>query len=84
MTTTILGYMSAAMRRAEYEQLQDGSGGSYAQIPSFEGLWASGPTIEEARAELYDALDGWLIVNYVISKLDLPDVGVQLGAEEKV
>ncbi|HVB83031.1 MAG TPA: hypothetical protein VNE82_24150 [Candidatus Binataceae bacterium] len=33
---------------------------------------------------LYDALDGWLTVNYVISKLDLPDVGVQLGVEEKV
>ncbi|MFZ1121652.1 MAG: type II toxin-antitoxin system HicB family antitoxin [Candidatus Binataceae bacterium] len=84
MTTTILGYMSAAMRRAQYERLQDGSGGWYAHIPGFEGLWASGPTIEEARAELYDALDGWLTVNYVISKLDLPDVGVQLGAEEKV
>jgi len=83
MTTTILGYMNAAMRRAQYERL-DGSGGWYAHIPSFEGLWASGPTIEEARAELYDALDGWVTVNYVISRLELPDVGVQFGVEEKV
>jgi hypothetical protein len=36
------------------------------------------------RAELYDALDGWITVNYVISQLELPDVGVQFGVEEKV
>jgi predicted RNase H-like HicB family nuclease len=82
MTTTILGYMSAAMRRAQYEKIENGSGGWYAHIPGFEGLWASGQTIEDARAELYDALDAWLTVNYVISQLELPDVGVQFGAEK--
>jgi predicted RNase H-like HicB family nuclease len=79
---TILEYMSAAMRRAQYEPLEDGSGGWYAHIPGFEGLWASGPTVEEARADLHDALDGWLTVNFVISQLELPDIGVPFSAEK--
>ena len=82
MTTTILGYMNEAMRRAQYEQIE--AGGFYAHIPGFEGLWASGKTIEDARAELYDALDGWLTVNYWVSKLDLPDIGIRFGTEEKL
>jgi predicted RNase H-like HicB family nuclease len=79
---TILEYMSAAMRRAQYEPLEDGSGGWYAHIPGFEGLWASGPTVEEAREDLHDALDGWLTVNFVISQLELPDIGVPFSAEK--
>jgi len=37
-------YLKAAMRRAEYERLEDGSG-FYAHIAGFDGLWASGYTI---------------------------------------
>jgi predicted RNase H-like HicB family nuclease len=59
---TILEYMSVAMRHAEYERL-DESGEWYAHIPGFEGLWATGATIEDARNELHAALDGWLYVN---------------------
>ena len=35
----------------------------YAHIPGFGGLWAVGKTQEEARQELYLALDGWLYIN---------------------
>jgi predicted RNase H-like HicB family nuclease len=79
---TFLEYMNAAMRRAVYEPLEDGSGGVYAHIPGFEGLWASGPTVEDARTDLYDALDGWLTVNHFASQLELPDVGVRFGIDK--
>jgi predicted RNase H-like HicB family nuclease len=77
---TYLQYLNAALKRAEYERLEDG--GIYAHIAGFEGLWPAGASIEEARAELYDALDGWLTVNAFISKLPLPDIGVRLTAEK--
>ncbi len=69
-------YLGAALKRAEYEPLEDG--GFYAHIPEFEGLWATGPSVEEARQELVEALDEWLRVNRAVSKLPLPDVGVPL------
>ena len=68
---TFLEYLHAAMRLANYERL-DESGEWFACIPGFEGLWATGPTIEEAREELWKALDGWLYVSAFISQLPLP------------
>ncbi len=70
---SLLDYIKAAMRKAEYEKLKDGT--FYAHIPGFEGLWANGPTVEDARDDLYEALDGWLYVNLFVSKTALPDVG---------
>jgi predicted RNase H-like HicB family nuclease len=61
LVATILEYMTAAMRHAEYERLDTGEW--YAHIPGCEGLWAIGATLEDARAELYSTLDGWLYVN---------------------
>ena len=78
---TYLQYMHEAMRRAEYEKLEDGSG-FYAHIPGFEGLWATGETVEDARKELYDALDGWITVNNLVSYLPLPDIGIPVGVEK--
>jgi predicted RNase H-like HicB family nuclease len=61
LVATILEYMTAAMRHAEYERLDTGEW--YAHIPGCEGLWATGATLEDARAELYSTLDEWLYVN---------------------
>jgi predicted RNase H-like HicB family nuclease len=66
-------YVKAAMRHATYEQMEDGHW--YAAIPGFDGLWATGASIEEARKELRDTLDGWIEVNEKISQLPLPIVG---------
>ena len=68
---TILEYMNAAMRHAEYERLE--SAEWYAHIPGFEGLWATGATVEDARTELYSALDGWLYVNAFKGKGTAPE-----------
>jgi predicted RNase H-like HicB family nuclease len=55
-------YITAAIGHAVLEPL-DYEGKWYAHIPGFGGLWAIGKTEEEARQELYSALDGWLYIN---------------------
>lgn len=75
--STMLEYMRAAMRRAEYEKLEDGT--VYAYIPGFEGLWATGANVEDAREDLYRSLDGWLYVNAFVSNCKPPEIeGVNL------
>lgn len=66
-----LEYMHAAMKHAEFEQMEDGDW--YASIPGLKGLWATGQTRDEAAKELFSALDGWLEVNARIGKLPLPE-----------
>ena len=71
-------YIKAALRRAHYEQMEDGQ--CFASIPGFDGLWASGPSIEEAREQLIETLHEWLLVHAGISKNRLPEVdGVSLS-----
>jgi predicted RNase H-like HicB family nuclease len=59
---TVWEYMSAAMRHAVIERIGD-ENEYYGHIPEFVGLWATGAAEEEARQELYSALDGWLHEN---------------------
>jgi predicted RNase H-like HicB family nuclease len=75
-------YMREAMRRAEYERLETGEW--YARIAGFQGLWANGPTIEDTRNELWEALDGWLFVNGFVSHLPLPPLeGVEFDVAKR-
>jgi predicted RNase H-like HicB family nuclease len=59
---TVLEYMRAAMSHAVLEPLED-ENKWHAHIPALPGLWATGAIEEEARNELFEALDGWLHVN---------------------
>lgn len=69
-------YLEAAMNSACYEQMEDGDW--FASIPALQGLWASGHTVEAARKELLEALDGWIEVT-VKSGDRIPDIdGVSL------
>jgi len=68
---TYLEYVRAAMRHAEYEQMEDGNW--YASIPGLKGLWATGQTKDEAKNELFSALDGWLYINAHVGKQPLPE-----------
>ena len=63
-------YQRAAMRNAQYEQLEEG--GWYAHIPGLPGLWASAQTVEDTRNELLSALEDWLYVNAYVAHLELP------------
>jgi len=75
-------YLREAMRRASYERLETGDW--YAHIPGFQGLWASGATVEDTRNELYQALDGWLFVNGFVSHLPPPQMeGVEFDVEKR-
>lgn len=81
--STVLEYLNAAMRRAEYERLEDGT--FYAHIPGFEGLWATGANVEDARNDLYSALDGWLYVNSFVSGVKPPELDdASFGPPQKV
>lgn len=58
--TILTKYIDAAMRHAAYEDL--GDEGWYGHLPGLDGLWASAPTLEEARQELRSTLEDWLLI----------------------
>ena len=53
-------YIRAAMRRATYQLLGDGT--FFGEIPGFEGLWANATTLGACREELQGALESWILV----------------------
>ncbi len=68
-------YIQAALKRARYEKLEDSTW--YAEIPGFQGVWANGPTVEECRADLIGALEGWILLGIQLHH-PLPEIGVPL------
>ncbi len=54
----LTSYIGAAMRRARYEILPDGT--FYGEIPGFQGVFADAPTLEACRDELQEVLEGWI------------------------
>lgn len=52
-------YIQSALRKAHYE-VEDGV--FYAEIDGFDGVLASGGTLEDCREQLIEVLEGWLIV----------------------
>jgi predicted RNase H-like HicB family nuclease len=78
---TVLQYIEHAMNHAQYEQMADG--GWFASIPGLAGCWASGPSVEAARKELVEVLDGWIEV-CIKSGHRVPDIdGISLYDELK-
>jgi predicted RNase H-like HicB family nuclease len=65
-------YISAALRKALYKMLEDGSW--FAEIPGFEGVWANGATVEQCRQELQEVLEEWLILK-IRDKDVIPSIG---------
>jgi predicted RNase H-like HicB family nuclease len=55
-------YIAAAMKKARYEIIQDAHP-YHGEIPPCKGIWASGGTLEECRANLQETLEGWLVVS---------------------
>jgi len=58
----ISDYLSAAMSRAHYEII-DNPEPYYGEIPDCKGVWATGQTLEECRANLQGALEGWVVLS---------------------
>ena len=79
-------YTDAAMREAHYELMEDAR--FFGDIPSCEGCWADGATLEECRENLRNALDAWVVIGLrlghdlpVIATIDLNQVGKSQSPE---
>jgi predicted RNase H-like HicB family nuclease len=53
-------YLSAAMRRARYELIENGR--YYGAIPVCKGCWAEAANLEACREELKSVLEDWLLL----------------------
>ncbi len=74
-------YIRAAMRRAAYEILSDGT--FYGEIPGFQGVYANADTLEACRDELQEVLEGWILLGLRLNHT-LPVVnGLDLTIAEK-
>ncbi len=72
----ILEYIKSAMKNARYEILDDRT--FYGEIPGFQGVYASEPTLEECREELEHVLEDWLLFS-LVKNLPIPEVdGIKL------
>ena len=70
-------YLQAAMRRAEFEILED-DGSYYGHIPDLPGAWANAPTLEECRRELAEVAEEWILLG-IADHDPLPVIdGIQL------
>jgi predicted RNase H-like HicB family nuclease len=73
----LTAYLDAAMRKANYELLSEDQS-FYAEIPGFDGVYASHSTLEGCREELREVLEEWLLFR-ISRKLPLPIVdGLEL------
>ncbi len=57
--------IEAALQRTRCEWLANDSI-YYCEIPELPGVWASGPTEVDARAELRDVLEGWIALGLAL------------------
>jgi predicted RNase H-like HicB family nuclease len=53
-------YIHAAMRQAHYEMMENGR--FFGEIGQCPGAWGEGATLEEAREELRETLESWIVV----------------------
>jgi predicted RNase H-like HicB family nuclease len=82
-------YIEAAMHRATYELLEDGT--FYGRIPECQGVWANAETLEACRDELQEVLEGWIILGLrlghtlpIIDGIDLTPALTQMLHEQEV
>ena len=77
----LTSYIAAAMRRARYELLADGT--FYGEIPGFQGVYANEDTLEACRETLQEVLEGWLALGLRLGHT-LPTVdGLELAFHEE-
>jgi predicted RNase H-like HicB family nuclease len=67
----LTAYINAAMRRATYRILDDGT--YYGEIPGLRGVYANAPLLEACREELQSALEDWILFG-LINGFPIPDI----------
>ncbi len=65
-------YIRAAMRQAQYEYIEEDKV-FFGNIPLLQGAWATGETIEAAREELMEVVEGWIILS-LRKNLPIPSI----------
>lgn len=55
-------YVEEALKRAHYEIINDEEP-YYGEIQELKGVWASGKSLEECRANLREVIEGWIILS---------------------
>jgi len=71
------------MKYAHYELVEDEEP-YYGEIPLLPGVWATGKTLEECRANLKEVLEGWLVLS-LRKGLPIPAIGsVSIDEVEEV
>lgn len=56
----LTAYITAAMSRARYKLIDDGT--YFGEVPGLRGVWANAKTLEGCRSELQEVLEDWLVV----------------------
>jgi predicted RNase H-like HicB family nuclease len=67
----LTNYVQAAMRKARYEILDDGT--YYGEIPGFPGVFANADTLEVCREQLQEVLEDWILLGLRLGH-HLPEV----------
>lgn len=69
-------YLKAALERATFQNLP---GNTFkGEIPDFDGLSATGDTLDACRANLEVALEDWVLTALQLD-FPLPDVGIPMS-----
>ena len=63
----ISSYIEARLKEATYKLLEDGT--YFGEIPSLQGVWSEGKTLESCRSELQEVLEEWLVLKLRHSEL---------------
>lgn len=75
-------YIRAAMRKAAYEILSDGT--FYGEIPGFQGVYANATALEDCREQLREVLEGWIVLGlrlgHALPVVDGVDLLVEMEA----
>lgn len=78
----LIEYIQAAMHRAKYQLLEDGT--YFGRIPRLSGVWANEGTLEACRDELRSVLEGWILpgvrLGHKISVVDGININVRTAA----
>lgn len=71
-------YIAAAMERAEFKELEDGS--VFGEIQQIDGVWSNADTVEESREELREVLEEWIVLS-LSQNLPIPPIdGITINA----
>jgi len=75
----ITTYIEAAMARAQYERLEDGT--CWASVPSLQGVWSNADCQENCQLQLREVLEEWILVR-LRHDLPMPDLdGIDLSVK---